>query len=293
MDWLHVVIDAPTWALVSEIYREIFDICSIAGFYVHPLSDFNVARVGLVFPLSGALSESEQQLVMSIATRYGIDLSITANAPTLAQPGLLVMDMDSTVIACECIDEIAKLAGVGEAVSEVTERAMRGELDFAESLRSRVACLKGLPVETLQQIKHRLPIMPGLVRLLNVLQQKGWRTAIASGGFTYFADHLRQRFGLDDAVANVLALEGNTLNGEVEGRIVDANVKAETVSSLAQKWQISPQQTVAMGDGANDLVMMNTAKLGVAFKAKPIVQQQADTNIQWGGLDTALMYLRY
>ena len=202
------------------------------------------------------------------------------------------MDMDSTVIATECIDEIAVLAGAGEQVAAVTEQAMRGELDFAESLKSRVACLEGLEQSALEEVKNKLPLMPGLMRLINELNTNHWYIAIASGGFTYFADHLKQRLGLDGAIANELVIDEGKLTGQVSGRIVDAQVKAESVETLSQRWGIPDQQTVAMGDGANDLIMMDKAHLGVAFKAKPIVQASADSSIVFSGLDTALFFLR-
>ncbi|MBT0585806.1 phosphoserine phosphatase SerB [Alteromonas sp. SM 2104] len=201
------------------------------------------------------------------------------------------MDMDSTIIAVECIDEIAKLAGVGDAVAAVTERAMRGELDFADSLRSRVACLQGLDEKALVQVRDALPPMPGLARLVSVLQSHGWKIAIASGGFTFFADHLMHRFQLDAAVANVLSMTQGKLTGEVDGAIVDAQRKADTVNLLSKQWHIELTQTIAMGDGANDLAMMKAAGLGVAFHAKPVVEQRADAAVRRGGLDRLLLLI--
>ncbi|WAJ69011.1 phosphoserine phosphatase SerB [Catenovulum adriaticum] len=212
--------------------------------------------------------------------------------PNLSEPGLLLMDMDSTTIKIECIDEIAKLAGVGKQVAEVTELAMQGKLDFAESLRARVATLKDCDEAVLQSVANNLPLMHGLERLISALKKHDWKVAIASGGFTFFADQLKTQLGLDAAVANSLSIESGKLTGKVEGEIVDAQVKARTLTELANEFDIAQSQTVAMGDGANDLVMMDAADLGVAFEAKPIVQQKADVAINHHGLDALLFMLK-
>ncbi|WP_240485147.1 phosphoserine phosphatase SerB [Aestuariibacter salexigens] len=220
-----------------------------------------------------------------------LELMLVGQAPSLTEPGLLVMDMDSTVIKVECIDEIARLAGVGEQVSKVTAMAMRGELAFSESLVNRVACLADAPQSILEEVRQALPLMPGVVNLINVLKQHGWKLAIASGGFTYFADYLKDRLGIDYAVSNVLEIESGKLTGNVHGNIVDAEVKAQTVTQLAEQFDIPKRQVIAMGDGANDLVMMTRAGLGVAAHAKPIVREKADMAIRFGGLDTLLAVL--
>ncbi|MBC3766892.1 phosphoserine phosphatase SerB [Neptunicella marina] len=216
---------------------------------------------------------------------------LTGQAPGIDQPGLLLMDMDSTMIACECIDEIAKLTGAAESVAKVTEQAMQGKLDFAQSLYQRVACLEGVDVTLLKSIRDRLPIMPGLSVLIRELKQAGWKVAVASGGFTFFADYLKQRFELDSATANVLEQQDGKLTGKVLGQVVDAKVKAQTLKTLAKDFGIDESQTIAMGDGANDLVMMQAAGLGVACHAKPIVRQQADVAIRSSNLDTLLHLL--
>ena len=226
-----------------------------------------------------------------VASQYCIELCVVADKPSLQQTGLLVMDMDSTVIACECIDDIATLAGVGEQVSAVTAQAMQGKLDFAQSLRTRVGCLAGADEAILQQVKHALPLMPGIANLVALLKQHDWKLAIASGGFTYFADYLADRLSLDAALANKLEIIDGKLTGKVDGDIVDAQVKAQTLVQLAERWGIPLSQTIAMGDGANDLVMMKAAALGVAFHAKPVVRQQADVAIRRGGLDALLWIL--
>lgn len=227
----------------------------------------------------------------SLAMQLQVELVLIKDSPQLSKPGLLLMDMDSTVIKIECIDEIAVLAGVGEKVSNVTELAMQGKLDFAESLNSRVACLAGVKENALLQVRDALPLMPGITRLIGVLKQNNWKVAIASGGFTFFADYLLERLELDAAVANTLEIKDGKLTGKVLGGIVDANVKAQTLERLAEQWHIEPSQTIAMGDGANDLVMMKRAALGVAYHAKPMVRQQAAASIRFGGLDSVLWML--
>ena len=213
------------------------------------------------------------------------------NAPKLNMPGVLLMDMDSTTIKIECIDELAKLAGVGEQVAEVTELAMQGKLDFAQSLHQRVGTLAGAPVSILEAVVNKLPLMEGLETLISQLQKHHWRVAIASGGFTYFADHLKQLLNLDSAVANTLEIIDDKLTGKVLGDVVDAQAKADNLVALAKQYNIEYSQTVAMGDGANDLVMMEAAGLGVAFHAKQLVVDQADVGINYLGLDCLLHWL--
>ena len=215
-----------------------------------------------------------------------VDIAKLDFSPKLSQAGLLVMDMDSTAIQIECIDEIAKLAGVGELVSAITESAMRGELDFEQSLRRRVGTLKGAPESILQQVREHLPLMPGLVETIQTLQKYGWKTAIASGGFTYFADYLKTLLQLDFAASNQFDIE----DGKVKGDVVDAQYKAKTLKHLLEEYGIDSQHSIAIGDGANDLAMMNVAGLGVAFHAKPKVQQQAQIVVNFADL-TALLCL--
>ncbi len=194
------------------------------------------------------------------------------------------MDMDSTAIQIECIDEIAKLAGCGEQVAEVTERAMRGELDFTASLRQRVATLKGADANILKQVRDELPLMSGLTTLTKKLQVLGWQVAIASGGFTYFAEFLRDKLHLAAIAANELEIRDGKLTGEVLGPVVDAQYKAETLKKLAKRFEIAPEQTVAIGDGANDLLMIKASALGIAYHAKPKVNEQTTVTIRHADL---------
>ena len=219
-----------------------------------------------------------------------VDIAKLDFSPKLSQAGLLVMDMDSTAIQIECIDEIAKLASVGELVSAITESAMRGELDFEQSLRRRVSTLKGAPESILQQVRENLSLMPGLVETIQTLQKYGWKTAIASGGFTYFADYLKALLQLDFAASNQFDIEDGKLTGLVKGDVVDAQYKAKTLQHLLEEYGINSQHSIAIGDGANDLAMMNVAGLGVAFHAKPKVQQQAQIVVNFADL-TALLCL--
>lgn len=236
------------------------------------------------------LEQAKKQLVQ-FNLQEKIESIIIKNAPKLSKPGLLLMDMDSTTIKIECIDELATLAGVGEQVAQVTELAMQGKLDFTQSLYERVNTLAGSSVNILETVKKDLPLMEGLEKLVTALQKYQWRVAIASGGFTYFADHLKESLKLDAAVANTLEIENDTLTGKVLGQVVDAQVKADTLVALAEEFNIEKQQTVAMGDGANDLVMMNEAALGVAFHAKKLVVDKADVGINNKGLDCLLHWL--
>ena len=228
---------------------------------------------------------------IGIAHELALDIAPLNFHASLKQAGLLVMDMDSTAIQIECIDEIAKLAGTGDMVSAITERAMRGELDFSQSLRQRVATLKDAPEGILQEVKQHLPLMPGLVETVKELKNHGWKVAIASGGFTYFAEVLQQKLGLDFIAANQFEIIDGKLTGNVQGTIVDAQYKAQTLQQLAQQFNIATENTVAIGDGANDLAMMQVANVGVAYRAKPKVQQLAQVIVNFTDLTALLCIL--
>lgn len=259
----------------------------VAHQFVKPTEELPGA---VAFYLTAPLSNKGKQSLSGWAESQSVEVCLVSNGPTLSAPGLIVMDMDSTAIQIECIDEIAILAGVGEEVAKVTEQAMRGELDFAESLRARVKTLTNAPVSVVDEVAKNLPLMPGLESLVTELQENGWKVVIASGGFTYMTEVLKQQLGLDKTVANQLEMVDGKLTGQVLGDIVDAQTKADTVNELAVEYNIPLTQTVAMGDGANDLVMMAAANLGVAFHAKPLVREKADVSVKTGGLDQ-LLYL--
>lgn len=230
-----------------------------------------------------------KQVLVDVSDKLNIDICLKPDA-TIDQKGLVVFDMDSTVIEMECIDEIAKLAGVGDEVAQVTERAMQGEIAFGDSLIHRVACLEGVDVTKLASIRARLPFSPGFEVLVTTLKQHEWKIAIASGGFTYFADHIKQLFDLDYALSNQLGMSEGLLTGKVDSDIIDAQAKADLLERLASQYQIDKQQTIAVGDGANDLVMMQSAGFGLAYHAKPAVRKEADASVSINGLES-LLYL--
>ncbi|WP_256383207.1 phosphoserine phosphatase [Photobacterium toruni] len=237
--------------------------------------------------IASELTLEQQQAVLE----QQLDIAYVSDIPDLSMPGIVVLDMDSTAIEIECIDEIAKLAGVGEEVAAVTERAMLGELDFEQSLRQRVVTLAGADEAILTQVRDRLPLMPELPQLIATLYHYGWQVAIASGGFTYFSDHLQQQFNLVSATSNTLEIIDGKLTGKVIGKVVDAKAKAEILLALAEEFDIEPHNTVAVGDGANDLVMMDVAGLGIAYHAKPKVEQQADVAIRHADLGAIICIL--
>lgn len=205
---------------------------------------------------------------------------------------LLISDMDSTLISIECIDEIADMLGIKPQVSAITESAMRGELNFEQSLTQRVQLLKGLRPEALEKVyNERLTLNPGAEKWIAGLKAADIKFALVSGGFTFFTDKLKQGLELDYARANVLKFANDELVGEVEGSIVGAQAKADFLLELCQKLEIQPQQTIAVGDGANDLLMMQQAGLSIAYHAKPKVQQQADCALNYRGLDAILDFL--
>lgn len=203
---------------------------------------------------------------------------------------LVVFDMDSTLIEAEVIDELAKEAGVGDQVIEITEAAMRGEIDFNESFRRRVGLLKGLDASVLQNIAERLPMTEGVEELVSNLKALGFKTAILSGGFTYFGHYLQEKLGFDYVYANELDIVDGKVTGEVKGTIVNGERKAELLREIAEKEGVCLEQTIAVGDGANDLPMLSIAGLGIAFRAKPLVRQSAKQAISTLGLD-GILYL--
>ena len=227
--------------------------------------------------------------VATICLQSGLDFSFMQEDKKLSDFKLLVMDMDSTLITIECIDEIADIHGLKNEVAAITEAAMRGELDFRESLTQRVALLKGLEATALQQVfDERLLLSLGAKELLTGAQAAGLRTVLVSGGFTFFTDRLRQQLTFDLARANELEIKDNKLTGRVIGPIIDASEKRHTVEIQAQALGVPTTAAIVMGDGANDLEMMSVAGLSVAFRAKPIVRAQADVALNFVGLDGVL-----
>lgn len=221
----------------------------------------------------------------------GFDISFQKDDIYRRSRRLICFDMDSTLIHTECIDELAEKAGVGEQVKAITESAMRGEIDFTESFNRRVALLKGLDVSVMEEIAKNLPYNEGLERMMKILKMVGYKTAILSGGFTYFGKHLQQKFGFDYVYANELEVEDGKLTGRYIGDVVDGRRKAELLRLLCQVEKINLSQAVAVGDGANDLPMLSLAGLGIAYHAKPKVKANAKQSISSIGLDGILYFL--
>jgi len=240
------------------------------------------------FDFTPALKER----VLAAAYEAQIDASFVDAGLSLADFKLVAMDMDSTLITIECIDEIADMQGLKPQVSAITEAAMRGELDFSESLQRRVALLAGLPSEALGRVyDERLKISPGGEAMLRAVQDAGLKTLLVSGGFTFFTERLKTRLALDYTHANLLEAEDGKLTGRVVGGIVDAGEKMRTVQRTCAGLGIDTKQAIVMGDGANDLDMMGIAGLSVAFRAKPVVRAQADIALNFTGLDGLLTVL--
>ena len=221
---------------------------------------------------------------------FGVDICINPKSFVRNQVRLAVFDMDSTLIQCECIDELAKRCGIGEQVSTITASAMRGEIDFTESFTKRMALLEGLDESVLKDIAANLPLTEGVIHLMRSLKKIGMKTALFSGGFYYFANHLKEILDIDYVYANELPIENGKVTGKVAGEIVDGEKKKAKLIEIAKKENLKLSQTVAVGDGANDLPMIGTAGMGVAFHAKPLVRQQAPHAVSTIGLD-GLLYL--
>lgn len=228
--------------------------------------------------------------LLAAATKRGFDVSLQRESLYRRSKRLIVMDMDSTLIRIEVIDELARAAGVGSEVAKITERAMQGEMDYDESLRQRVGLLQGLDAAVLDRIAADLPLTEGAETLIRVLKRLGYRVAVISGGFSRAADALKRRLGLDYAFSNTLEIEGGKLTGRVTGPIVNAQRKAELLELIAQLEGVLLDQVIAVGDGANDALMLERAGLGIAFRAKPKLREAADTAISGAGLD-AILYL--
>ncbi len=253
-------------------------------------------RACIEFSLRGTpVDRSAMQAeLMKLGADMGFDFSFQRDDMFRRMRRLICFDMDSTLIQTECIDELAMRAGVGDQVKAITESAMRGEIDFKESFTKRVALLKGLDVSVMQDIANKLPVTEGVDRLMTVLKRCGYKIAILSGGFTFFGEYLQRRYGIDYMYANELEIdEDGKLTGRYVGEIVDGHRKAELLKLIAQVEKVNLAQTIAVGDGANDLPMISQAGLGIAFHAKPRVVATAKQSINTIGLDGVLYFLGF
>ena len=240
---------------------------------------------------AGVDVNSLTQSLRALEVQAPMDWAIQTLASRVRRYRLAVFDMDSTLIRCEVIDELARYAGVGEQVAAITDRAMRGELDFQASFIERVALLKGLDAAVVDGILDAMPITEGVGELILTLRARGIYTAILSGGFIPFAQYLQRQFGFDEVHANGLEIDRGVLTGKVQLPIVDGDYKRETLVEIARRRDIDLADTIAVGDGANDLPMLTTAGLGVAYAAKPVIQKQVDVQLNHAGLDGVLYYL--
>jgi len=229
--------------------------------------------------------------LLSISSDFGVDIAVQKEDIFRRSKRLVVMDMDSTLIQVEVIDELAKSAGHGEEVSGITSKAMNGELSFNESLNKRVELLRGLDENILDEIYHNIPFTPGAKKLIKILKKLGYKTAVISGGFTFFTDRLKNELGLDYAFANKLEIKDGKLTGKVLGEIINGEFKAKILEDIADKEDIALDQVVAIGDGANDLLMLDKAGLGIAFNAHKTVREKADYNISQKNLDSIIYLL--
>lgn len=292
------VITAKQMSLVAKaVAAQSMNIDSIKRLTGRPSlnNDFEHDRSCIEFSVRGDLADKKRLSAqfMEISSQESIDISFQKDDLFRRNRRLICFDMDSTLIKTEVIDELADRAGVGEEVRKITESAMRGEIDFSESFRRRVALLKGLDESVMRNIAENLPIMDGADRLMAVLKKCGFKIAILSGGFTYFGKYLQKRFGVDYVYANQLEIKDGQLTGKHLGDIVDGKRKTELLNLIAQVEKIDLEQVIAVGDGANDLPMLNLAGLGIAFHAKPKVKANAQQSISTIGLDGIIYFLGF
>src|SRR5439155_21686298 len=288
------VITAIGPALGANNIHAIASTLASEGANIEKISRLSEASLGSVeiharLPSTGDPERLKRSLLAQ-AMRASFDVSLQRESLYRRSKRLVVMDMDSTLITIEVIDELARAAGVAEKVSKITERAMQGDMDYDESLRQRVALLSGLDVAVLDRIAADLPLTEGAETLIRVLKRLGFSIAVISGGFSRAADVLKRRLGIDYAYSNNLEIVQGKLTGRVVGPIVNAQRKAELLETIAQAEGVLLDQVIAVGDGANDLLMLERAGLGIAFHAKPKLREAADTTISAAGLD-AILYL--
>ncbi len=292
------VLTAKQIAAVSEIISEqglnIDNIIRLTGRI--PLDETQRSRKACVeLSVRGTPTDKRkmQKDFLQLSSELNFDISFQQESMYRRMRRVICFDMDSTLIQTEVIDELAMRAGVGDQVKAITEKAMQGEIDFTESFKERIKLLKGLDVSVMQEVVENLPITEGLDRLIAVLKKVGFKIAILSGGFTYFGNYLKEKYQLDYMYANELEIVDGKLTGNYIGDIVDAKRKAELLRLIAQVEKVDIRQTVAVGDGANDLLMLETAGLGIAFHAKPKVIENAEQSLSSIGIDGILYFLGY
>ena len=292
-------VSAEEIARVTQVTAEqglnIYDITRLSGRLPLDKPVTNEVKSCIEFSLQGIPSDVAQMRAsfLRIASELDIDIAIQKDDAFRRSRRLVCFDMDSTLIKAEVIDELAKHAGVGEQVSAITERAMQGELDFTESFKLRMALLKGLDEKVLAEIAEQLPMMEGAETLIRNLKAYGFKTAILSGGFSYFGNYLKAKLGIDYVYANTLEIVAGQLTGNVIPPVVDGARKALLLRQIAEQEGFDPQQIIAVGDGANDLPMLSVAGLGIAFRAKPLVRESAKQSMSTHGLDSILYLLGY
>lgn len=287
---------SETTRIIAEQGLNIDSISRLTGRMPLNESELPAAKACVEFSVRGTPKDllAMQESFMHLSTKLNFDISLQEDTIYRRSRRLICFDMDSTLIKTEVIDELADRAGVGAEVRAITESAMRGEIDFEESFKRRVALLKGLDVSVMKEIAENLPITEGVDRLMEVLKRSGFKTAILSGGFTYFGNYLKQKYNFDYVYANELEVgPDGKLTGRYVGDIVDGRRKKELLRLLAQVENINIAQTIAVGDGANDLPMLSEAGLGIAFHAKPKVKAEASQSISTIGIDGVLYFLGF